>query len=247
MNKTAGINGTEPEIIEEVNPPWSGLTQAEVVVVGAVGAVILLATLAVVLRIIMPRVRRRSPKEKVIPRKPIVEEKTGNLLAPGTPSSQSSRSTSSRSSNHGDWSDASSYKTKSTYYSQNSLFPGKPNSFSNLRQQAGLSSANASPASYRSKTTERLNDDLISMISQQSNVLEPLNLGEQYRSNWEQTFEEQHAEKGHTNISYVSHPSDNIVMPDRYDTYPFRHTQSSPRSQETRPVPIIVYPEQTRL
>ncbi|XP_041355684.1 uncharacterized protein LOC121373243 [Gigantopelta aegis] len=188
-----------------------GLTEVEFVVVGTVTAIALLGIVALILRVTMPRLKQKR-KERTIHKKAVVDEKNGNLVAPGTPISQMSRA-SSRQSTLDDWTDSASDNTKMTYYSQASLPSKHAGLYGNFRLQAPITTG-------LSVSSDRINDDLISVLSNRStDPLEPLNLASNYRENWDNQFSDVTLSASTEGLCYISHPSENPdLASERYPT-----------------------------
>ncbi|KAK3578366.1 hypothetical protein CHS0354_025460 [Potamilus streckersoni] len=178
-----------------------GLGTAEKVVIGAAGLVGVLAILAVVLRFLMPAVRKkiRSSKEK--------ENKASGLssyqnLGMDT-SSQSSGSTGSSQ----EWLEISSNETHTTYYEQDKMTPKLASlasvaSFGNLKGSTlslpitlprdSSSSERSTPLSAR-----KLNQELVFALS--SNLYDDKLIDDIYSQRWE----EQWARENGADISSV--------------------------------------------
>ncbi|ESO91030.1 hypothetical protein LOTGIDRAFT_233521 [Lottia gigantea] len=218
MNLTSQFNITTitslPGADDETSLFDTEVTTAELVVIGAGITVAILAVGAILLRMIMPLVRESYKKKRML-KDGIKVEKNKNLLAPGTPSSMMSRS-SRTSSRNGEWSDSGSDRTKTTFASDSGNYVPRNSSYGNIRPHKiaypmYLPNPQNNPKTENNPEADKLNDDLISVIS--SNSLEPANFGEAYRQNWDQTFDPfAHNDES---LSYVAHASENRSMPDK--------------------------------
>ncbi|KAK6178543.1 hypothetical protein SNE40_013310 [Patella caerulea] len=209
INTTTTSTEVLPEAMNDTTFD-SGVTSAELVVIGAGITVGILAVSAILLRLIMPLVRKSYQKNRMLSKEPIEDDKNRHLFAPSTPSSMMSRSSRS-SSRTGEWSDSGSDRTKTTYASEANLIP-QNSSYGNLRAQKLVYPMYLPESNSASiADADRLNDDLISVIS--TNSLEAANFGDAYRQNWDQTFDPYL--QSDSSLSYVSHPSENRKIPDK--------------------------------
>lgn len=208
---------------EEHSAVFDGLNKTEEVVIFASIVVGSLAVSAVILRLMMPLVRRKYLQSKGKQPTMTANKSSSHLIGSATPTSSSSSraSTISRSSQSDNEKGKDEATDISTVSGKTGSYPTR-SVYCNLRSD-GLALPLYLPHTQSEKqksssSLQLLNNELTAVISTPSfQRLQSLNLTDTYRDNWDRTFD---ASNMHgRSLSHVTHPSESRKIPDLPDVH----------------------------